>query len=238
MEEEISLEQLNPEPNVVQSPKPDHLKIGLLIFAGLVLLGSAAYAGYWYASRQQVSQLYPELIEGQAMPTLMPDRPSPTPLVKDETNDWETYINKDLGYSLSYPKEFYKNNEWNPPIEISLEDTLWPDLSISSFDWSQYGSTDLYGYPEGLNIFIQFWGKKQYAEDPSEQTITVSFGDTQAKKVSNYMSETSVNGNKMTVDKFIVSISAGTLTIEGTYLANSKYEDLLNQILSTFQFTD
>ncbi len=109
MPEEIYSTIENPQPVQPTEQKSfDWPKIILLAVLGLGLLASSAYAGYYYGTQQ---------VQESEEPT-----PTPTiPIAEDETTDWETYTNKNYGYTIKYPADWTKEELDNPSFLHQLE---------------------------------------------------------------------------------------------------------------------
>jgi len=88
----------------------DWLKVILAIIIGLILLSASFYAGYWYGTQSEKSQL-----KSQNGPTAQSMPPSPAPTTPttteptdevDETAGWQTFTSDAYGFSIRYPTDF------------------------------------------------------------------------------------------------------------------------------------
>jgi len=106
MPEEIST-TVESSPTPTKEKSFDWLKVILAIIIGFGLLAVSAYAGYWYGSESAKfkSQISKPQLKSQSEPTAQPTPPSPTPVVEDETKDWEVYRNEKYGFEIRYPSE-------------------------------------------------------------------------------------------------------------------------------------
>jgi len=142
--------------------------------------------------------------------------------------DWETYINKDYGYSFKYPADFVLSE--NPSLNI---------MSASSSNSSNYSIF----VESGLNIsdFEPWMGRIQEDVDSNGLSAKIELIDNKKAYFQSRMSAEGIFERNVFIvlDKSIiwVSVQADT-SVKGNEepAIYSKIERLVDSILSTFEF--
>jgi len=122
-------------PLVVEPRSKNWPKIILAAVLGLALLFGAAYTGYWYGteSAKVKTQISKPTTVSQPTPTpesLFKPTPTPAPKVEDETNDWKTYTNETLGYTIKIPKDWVIDEHKGVFVGLAGEATFTPSSEI------------------------------------------------------------------------------------------------------------
>ncbi|MBI4130628.1 hypothetical protein HY468_04885 [Candidatus Roizmanbacteria bacterium] len=164
---------------------------------------------------------------------------------------WKTYTSK-YGYSLQYPKEWeVKTGNWK---EGSLQYGLQPDEEIA-LRYSEPNQPPHGGFAYGIavnlvipkdnpeNLSPNEWAKKTLTlslngtpvvDETTSTTKTIIVGGIEALKVTTFF-----NGKSNTI--FIPYKNKMYLIRSSVFTTEEKlvnYENIINQILSTFQFTE
>lgn len=199
---------LTPQPS--STSKPPWMLISLIF----ILLGVASYFGY------QNYQLHQQLVVKQPTPTattIVDNNPTPT---SDPTSNWQTYNNTKAGYSLKYPVSGWKALNTGVKLEEEAEqDTTnvsliyQPDISKAAHEL----------------VFI--------ITPTIPETDKNKFNKT--KKVGvNYIADcwiTEDNGYEFCWLKN--TEKQGYLNINFNISKDENINSMIDQILSTFQFT-
>lgn len=223
--EEQPLSQLTPNQSTPTPPVPvKQTNKALIVTALLVFLlmtGGLVYLGYQnWQLQQRLNQLLEQQAD-QAQPTLSPTVPpsSPTP---DQTTNWQTYTSEVLGITVGYPDTWYLT-KCGPGEAALLNPNTRPQCAGEPY--------------EPIHFFAD--NKIQ-----SESEFIASLGTEFKLTPRSDLLDISVEHQKYLVEKiqpapgpdsFIeirVPLSNGSLKI---YVFDTQYEEIADQILSTFK---
>lgn len=109
MEQNQNNQPFQPQP--VECNQKNWIKIVLLIFLGIIVLSGTFYAGMLWGTRKKTK----ELTQGPTIQPTKPPMPSPVTKLAEEianwgtlpSEDWKTYKDQDLGYSIKYPTSWF-----------------------------------------------------------------------------------------------------------------------------------
>jgi len=178
-----------PDGNLTVNPEPQKKSNVLLILLSilvLVLVGSGGFilARYLYTSKPEPLTRQPSVtkpVQTQApFSIIAPASPAVPPT--DETVDWKTYENKDLGFSFKYPKEAkLKVNKATGVVLFNLsldKSPLIMNLSLYRMD-----SQPLYDWvvshgPNGSSGYSYFPSAREIKISQREKYPAVEFTDT------------------------------------------------------------
>jgi len=166
--------------------------------------------------------------ESTPAPSPTTQQPSPT---SDETANWMTYRNQDLGFEFKYPKEWIVANEICP--DYSSDDLII--LGNKDNDCFAYGSL------EGSYEFAISMSEQEYDLNetingregfvPTGEFIAIS--GVKAAKV--YPITQAFYGR---IEIFLNHRSNGLMIVFPNIDYQGNYDSVYDQILSTFQFID
>ncbi len=202
-------------------------QIFIIIIVALITAGLAG-AGVWYWQQQEIKKIEDSYkTTGVSKPKTTPS-PSPTTTTPNKTTGWKTYKNKRYGYSIKYPIEWLYAEEGQDRVGFApTEEKLHkPGSDISS--------------PISVIIFTNSETIQNWKEDTDyydfQHTVT-TLGGLEAFRRSG----TNKENTKFPNWKWI-SVGAeknGVLYIVAIYgLDSNPYQDIFDQMLSTFKFTD
>lgn len=209
-------------PSVVPVAKKSVLPVILIVLLILTLIGTA---GYFYWQNQNLKkEMAAQTWKAQATPTVV--QPSPTPTL-DLTADWKTFSFEPMGHIFKYPTG-WTAAQCESGIYLFTQPTQRPGTSC---DTPPFGVVSITfdnkpietGYLKSTNYVLS-----------DEQKVTTSFGQATKRIIK------------------LVQMKEGPgptnyfeITFKGTngyyYLIsteNSQYETVIDQILSTFKFTE
>lgn len=222
--------QLIPPPvSELQTPPPtpkSKMQSRLLMVIAVLAVLLLSSLGVFYVLQAQKNNITPTTIT----------QPSPTP-TPDPTENWKTYTNKDLTISFSYPNEWEIKEESENQIEINESSKQNPI--------TYKGVTVSFIKPYTYSNLQDFLWNSMYTEDSRADPIVTqaNFKDTVASiqpiTINNHPAE-----KASTIVKPVGSIGTGVLIPLGKnavfFLGRpvGGNEEVLDQILSTFKFTD
>ena len=209
-----------------------------LILISLVVLALASTAGYFYLQNQKLkSQI-------SATPTPL-GSPEPSAEAADPTADWKTYTNTKYGFSFKYPSELVRLEENLDNAfkeKYSKDDSKEGSLEFM-FDVSRYTAENSTPYNSLiLSIFPTNQTAEEYAKEhkvsgggfPSETKVTVS-------KTGEFETVQWFGSYKNYSTQYLSIKKEGRLYnfgITGTGYDQDDKKILLDQILSTFEFSE
>ena len=220
----------NNSPSVPPSPKTKSKLIPalliILILSVLSLAGLYSYKNFFVKA--------PE-------PTPVPT-PEATP---DPTADWKTYTNTEFKFSLKYPEEVKNSVAVNGPFTTFKFTFIGPVQESSGRTQSELSDgymITINAAPITENITLQ--NLQLGAEKGRQGTLNAGYGDIcEVSEINSGVLDsaptieytaTNCIGNYRNILTFKGSVQ---YQIAGLY-TNSEYELIVNQILSTFKFTD
>lgn len=211
----------------------------LVIAMLLVLLGGAGtyiFLGQSKQSQNQTATPTPTTAQDQTgNPNLTPGEP------KDDTADWQTYINGSLGYSLKYPKNWYSYSMKDYPYEgypgvIDPNETIIASLNKFPKSSAGDGSGDVY-----IGFIIS-----KLDQDIEEYVNRLKNSKEPNGQKSNSVEALILNGNKAykitQLDRDVEWLipnenGKGNIIISMSSNSSSNISiSTINQILSTFTF--
>ncbi len=212
-------------------PFPKYVFLGIVFVILFAIVGGAYFLGK-NAVYKQINPTVP------AIPS--PDEPayqSPTPV--DETSNWKTYTNTDIGYSIKYPADSYINCGKD---ELSLDEGTicaagegGPTITVSTNP--KPTNYELSEYPNCYRVAKE----------------TISLAGTIATKYTSIpqpgpngeLPKSECNKNSVAFAQNNAEINIAlqngkntyVLTVHGTFV-DEKTTELRNKIISTFKFTN
>jgi len=232
MEKKIaSIETNQPQEVPVQLPKKNNLpKIILFVILGLVIVAGAVYAGMQMGKKQ----ISPTIIaEPTSIPTVIPQITEITP-TSDETANWKTYRNTEVGYQISYPPDWELkenvNSNYLGMITISPKSATEDNMYRGSVTvWPNYSPV------KAVNI-QELEKNIQQAEEGVAEYSTEEF-----RKIGEREFWIARGGCCMDIGKHAFTLnklSVYRITLHNLELAFTETEnEIFNLILSTFKFT-
>lgn len=208
----------------------------IIILGILVILGIAG--GAFYLGRSTISNPSPTpAVTSQITPPLNPST-NPAPTGSGETDNWKTYTNTQAGISFKYP-----NNWIVEPYDIPGFSYFHGIIQLK-IKGQQYG-------PEPATMSISYWdnpenltldkfeqklnegGGKYYSLDlPNAQKITI------AGISSYYWKSVASACEPVRCGRYMIPYKNKIFDIS-LYLATAEQQqDIIDQILSTFKFTN
>lgn len=195
----------------------------LVALVGLVVIGIAGTA-FYLGKKSSIPTTINPIVTQQASPALSP---------ADATANWKTYTNNVRNYTVKYPPSYSVKEQQKSQNYLEVVNLASADIVIDSD--GQHSSV---GKGGEISFIIFETGKDSY-----KNSILKDFGKEK-------IIESSINGkqafivNPSTIDTFIViPFEYGFLQIDinagyrDTTANQVKYMQELNQILSTFKFT-
>lgn len=206
-------ESKNSKINIKQQPSNNSNKFLIIILTSISLfsIATATYAVYQNIKlRKQIKQL---LINSNQSESTNQSSPSPTP-----TKDWKTYLNESLGFSFLYPSEWVEKETISNGDEVFAY--IYPNKQTELtnqhyLQLSKYNKLPNYEYiPTFANHHRAYRVKTELSSE---------------RKLAYFIKKS--NGT-------YISISLFPSNTRDFYNQQFKYVKTLEQILSTFQFTD
>jgi len=203
---------------------PSFINIGvLLLFAIVIAVASTATTYYFLSSKtsEQSPIIQPPVIP-PVQTNVIPTTPPPTNnqiITPDQTADWKTYINTDYGYQLNYPEILNTEIPDNAPqvfiISFAEKQDEYLEIEVTSIS------------SLGLNQEIEF----------DMQRLNASKATFQNKPAVSIRPARNIYPGEPFKAMFIY-LENKRFKIELGYYGNGTNEELFNQILSTFKFTE
>lgn len=228
----------NPAPT---PPSTNLLKITLFTVLGLVVVSGSVFAGIQIGKNQLVSQEL-ALVEQTATPTqivadLTVQQTTPSPTI-DETASWETYSNSKYGFSFKYPLDYkvttspVTGNQYNIVVDKKINANgagLVPiQLSINM-------GTGESGTPLVLSTIKEaeaHYIKSFNSSSVSKKDITVA--NLPAVSITGVLAGPGP-GEGNFLHYTLVKLDNEILVIQ---LGNKNYQNVFDQIISTFKLTN
>lgn len=228
----------------VEQKSTDWMKIILAAVLGFILLAGSAYAGYWYGTQQVLPVEEPTPAASQ--PTTIP-----TPTVKDETEDWETYTGVGkigMNFSIKYPEGWFLSEEGggtgSPWVILSqnfvegvasrespcfsIGGGIWPDITLEEFTKTQDSGGLVLSSGEEISIAPEVRSTREISLNSYSgiKRLVVEYGEQK--------------------ESFQVFLKGGLDYVYGGGSVNflifrscpDTKEETFDQILSTFEFID
>ncbi|CAN5315025.1 hypothetical protein BH10PAT1_BH10PAT1_1380 [soil metagenome] len=235
--------QPTPVVNPVEpKPKSNLLMIGLGLII-LVLLLVSGYLGY------QNMQLQKEVTSMKTADKMMVET-SPNPVATtDPTNGWKTYTNSDFNFSFKYPTNFEVNDGSN-------ENGLFVTAQVSGIETVPHGSFSVTtdknsGIDSIINDLYNLSNNGSYKSPTSVSTYTRNQDINIGGIIAHIYTETGNTVADAPIDHSnIILIQRDNKYYVISYWYNDtsnlsndsveygiSYQNILNQILSTFKFT-
>ena len=216
---------------------------------GIMLLGAIGYGG-WYLWQNQKSTIKNPMPTGrqendisklkdteiETPITVTPSTPTaeePTTTAPDPTADWKTYENKDYGFSFKYPEDFTPSERSKGVDGLFTVDVDYPTGGLTrSMMVAIYNDTienkikwveSLGGYRSSIDEKIADLSWKKFIYDPKDDANA-----TDQSKGKLYLIEKDNKTYRISTD---YDIPLEDYTLVETNI-------IIDQILSTFKFTD
>lgn len=152
---------------------------------------------------------------------------SPTP---DPTANWKTYKNKEYGFALKYPQDFTIANDALP--KVNKETVANQNLEISNEFVSENPKLTIWVNPLGFGLTPPDVAYELASNENKGIEISVRTEVSQTQDNLNMDDKTVIVGKT-------VKLGVNTYAFQFIFEKNGKdYEPILNQILSTFKFTN
>ncbi len=219
IEQTPSVSQPKADGPLAQKPK---FSLALIIGIVLFLLVAGGVVGF-YVFKPQLMSLISKPTPTPSPAEVLMKVSTPTP---DPTANWETYTNKYYGISLKYPKSFIVKDEL-----LSLWGTLTLQENITVTNNGKSGNpykiTIYLRDARGYDKYVNFLASPEAAEE--KRPITIN-------GISGF--ELKSNGHRVILLPYHVNDipDMGGLLIESQYMPQE--DDLFNQIIQTFKFTN
>ena len=230
---EVVQTSLNNTPNSIWKSKL------LLISGGVLLIVLVGFGGFFLGKILSQPKTSPSSIS-QLSPTPAPPTQIPTPTpTTDPTANWKTYTDENTHIQFKYPPNWYAQKNINSTFTVFLEDKPFQIIK------GEFMTSIIIGLNELENTAS---GQKLYAEKTLEEGVERFKGLFDPKTVQ--ITELTIAGKKAAK----LSGLLGPGMLEGEYfvstliqlkdkllvvtLTKKSYEDVYNQILSTFKFLD
>lgn len=224
-----------PPPPVAQPvpapPPPPKNNSGVLIGIFLVLLG--ILAGVALTKTTLLSAIRIPYLSATPTPTLLAT-PTPTP---DPKANWKTYTNNQYGFEFQYPTEA-KITTRNPdpfPVVVQVENVAPRNGDAGSPYWGGWFLFISEPQPIKNNESLVQWAKQKLVSDllinqgSQTQPADTKIGNQEAIYWRS-------KGGGVDLLDYLVKTKNGVILI--TINPATGYETVINQILSTFKFTD
>lgn len=194
----------------------------------LIIVVLLITSGYFFFQNQQLQK---PKVENTVL--------TPTPVVKDETANWKTYINTNAGYSLKYPS-LWSVKSFSNNITLNSDDKLH-FIRVQQFIVPQNLTLDKFIYNDGLG---ENYGKA-YLDG---NKINLTFKNTSQHPIYNTFNPSNWGSAMGILIRFIqdqgssnkyVWFSLEPYNPGGTPIPLEKeHEGIYYQILGTFRFLD
>lgn len=205
---------------VVQQVKTGNI---LIIILSILLLLSVSIAGLFaYQTQMLVKQL--DLLK------LSPTPIASTEPTSDSTANWKTYTNNQFNFSFNYPDVLELDNFHDGNIVNSRTILFGFEFRDSATELAKYPFT-IY---KNNNLSIDAWVKDNLNGFVPENVIFVEKNKINNNEV--YLYQYTIPDPMNTVAKMIIFKNQSRIFILSNVL--EKDETLVNQILSTFKFTN
>lgn len=223
----------------VSTPKNGNFLTILLSVLLLVSVGAAGFFAY------QVQNLKKQLNELQTQPTPTPlTSPEPVMEVDDPTVDWKKYTNTAYNYEIKYPIDWTaKSTEPGPPafdlVNNSRGFITYPNRYNSAGDAKTYITIETDGPQNLAYSSYEDWLTKLSSSVfyNIESTTNIIFAGLQATLVSGSYDGYGFPASIKTI--YLKSSNDNTyFSISVTNETGNTNQDTIDQILSTFEFTD
>jgi hypothetical protein len=218
----------SPPPIINESSEPKSKLVPILL---IILIISVLVVGGFFVYKTYFSQNTIQPIGNST------SQPVSTP---DPTADWQTYTNEKYGYSFKYP------SDWKVEAENGEDPTTTFSPSFSSpCNFNNDGrctnlTLALGGkYKEGQNL--EYYFNINIQDIVSKRDIVV--GGEKALEIKYHLAKEYVGHEGEPAIEIKAIHNKNVLTIQygeqqSTSLSELKYENIFDQILSTFKFTD
>ncbi|MBI2597382.1 hypothetical protein HYW41_04455 [Candidatus Daviesbacteria bacterium] len=210
------------------------LLVGVLV---IIVAGGAFYLGKLTLRQNSSGQTTPK----PSSVTAVQPTPQTTPVSSpsDETANWKTYTDTQLGFSLKYPEGWIVESAGTPSgsTRLNNNNTNWGKIATEQNKKTYQVIDDTFG------VEIVRSSDPAYISDIGENRLiksetTVVDGITGKKQYFRNSSEPRLGTGvavKITRGKYTYSI-AGGLTDQTQEYLDSQYAKIFDQILSTFRF--
>lgn len=209
------------------STKPFPLNPLLVIVSTL----STLVASFFIYQNYVLNQKLQSLIAAESVTTKTTPTPSIAnpPLAEDLTTNWKKYVNSKYGFSVNYPQSFSVTEDVKAENYYDKVVTLTGPKEFINFPMTITTLTD-------IDIYATSTAESIAGRESNDSGVdhTVS-----SKTINQYQSaEVRFAGNPETIDIYIKHPNKNIIAKLSLNLALKDNEDLLNQILSTFRFTN
>lgn len=231
---------VNSEQSTVEQKTPNTF---LVVLLSVLLFISVSIAGFFaYQTQKLVAEVtgYREQLKQTLEPTTNNLQPSSTP---DPTADWKTYTNTKYGYSLKYPNNWVMMSIEPGPADLPLNTTsrgivVYPSIYKSSamaralVQLETDGPENLAykGFDDWLNTMHNSFYK---VESTTQEGLAGLSGETSTGTYDGY-------GFPANIKRFALKSLNGRIyySLTSTLEQNSVEAKIVDQILSTFKFTN
>ncbi len=195
----------------------------IFLLIGIVML--VVIGGAFYLGRSTISK--PSPAPAVTFPT--PLTPSSSPTSQNETANWNTYTNRKVGFSLSYPKDWTLE-------ENALDSQPWTgtQISLQSPEDVKHNANPLADFGNGLFLYIYDNPKEMSLDDFIKEDRQIT--DPEMMKWNSY-----IIGSATARQYYLPRCCAGEDIFLGIdkyilYFADMTDPEIFKTILSTLKF--
>lgn len=221
-----------PSPQPISSKKTQWLMISLIV----ILFGTTGYLGYQnYQLKQQLAGQQPS-----TQPLAQISDSNPTP-VADLTVDWKIFNNGNYSYSLKYPSTWDTipsviSGSKSESVGLHNAELLGKIIYLHS-DYTQNPTMPFLQIESSSNETQASYNTRKQSRPDSQEIVVNEYPAVASKQSSSPEPGTSFDKEGYMYSWFIYNNDLNTI-YEITCAEDMKSEDLCNQVMSTFQFTD
>lgn len=229
--QQIGQNVINQPPLSSEKPKINYLAMTAVILACFVVFG---FGGYYLGKQSSQSQKYVNSGQNQVPSTTTPQANNPAPTTNpsstpDQTANWKTYIDDIYKFSFKYPSDWKLNcTNTNLPdgwLDRNICDLVSPKALLDHGQISN-GSYFVIGVSKPNPNYANF---SEYLDYSSKQ-YGYTFMD---RKINSINGKIGLTKNKET--NYLFERNGHIINANWIY---SETPDDINQILSTFKFTN
>lgn len=223
------MENIIQTPVVIPQPPKRSLLPIMLAVVSLALLGSTAFLGY---QNMQLQKQIIELSKPTPSATPAPQFISPTTVVVNPLKDWQIYTNTIYSYSVQYPPAWRTNIGDNGATTNFFATPTDPEfISITVHD--NPNSTEIHTWLIDKSIM----------PDPNNIATHIQEEDVIVAGITSVKVTTPVQGGQTSIyipkgNKVYSLYNNANANIHSTQAAYDKNMTILNQMLSTFTFSN